>query len=402
MTDRQKDRIYDVLIVGMGPAGASAAAALSRGGLSVLGFDKDTHPRYKVCGGGLSARITRFLDPAFLTVVEHTVNGVQFVYRGQDPVLIESREPIAYMVMRDRFDHFLLQHAMRAGTEIRHGEAVVAVHQDSDGVQVVTDQGRYRARVLIGADGANSLVARRLFSHCSKHRAPALESEVPIGNGCEYPGPSTILVDVGAARQGYGWIFPKQRCLSVGVGEFRRKSTSLRKTFDLFVQGESGLAGQAVPRPIGHPIPAYSESDEGPRIGGVSQFVSGRALLVGDAGHLVDPLFGEGIYYGVRSGQRAAQAILSNAGQHPVSLSGYETLLNREIVPDFRVTARIARVIYSFPRLGFKLLRRYQDVIQSYYEVLQGHTTPEQFLAKAKRRLRASVNELLLEAVHLR
>jgi flavin-dependent dehydrogenase len=305
------------------------------------------------------------------------------------------------MVMRDRFDHYLLQQAVRAGTEVRTGEEVKAVQQDSDGVEVATDHGRYRARVLIGADGANSLVARHLFPHRSLHRAPALESEVPIGANLHYPGPSTILIDVGAARQGYGWIFPKQRCLSVGVGEFRRKSTSLRKTFDRFVQGEPGLTCQTVPRPLGHPIPSFSEVNEEGSETARSQFVSGRALLVGDAGHLVDPLFGEGIYYAVHSGQLAAQAMLS-ARDHQASMAAYEAALDREIVPDFRVTARIARVIYAFPRLGFKLLRRYQDVVQSYYAVLQGHTSPEQFLAQAKTRLRVSVNELLLEALHLR
>jgi geranylgeranyl reductase family protein len=404
MADSQATQVYDVAIIGMGPAGASAAAALSRGGLAVVGFDKDQHPRYKVCGGGISARVAHLLDSEFHSVVEHTVNGVQFVYQGQDPIVIDSSRPIAYMVMRDRFDHYLLQQAVQAGTEVRNGEAVVAVSQDSDAVDVTTERCRYRAKVLIGADGANSLVARQLFPRRSLHRAPALESEVPIASGRHYPGPSTILVDVGAARRGYGWIFPKQHCLSVGVGEFRRKSSSLRGTFERFVQGEPGLAGRSVPRPMGHPIPAYSESEDADARsdGASSPFVSDRALLVGDAGHLVDPLFGEGIYYAVRSGQMAAAAILSNTADHRRSMAAYEAALNRDIVPDFQVTARIAGVIYAFPRLGFKLLRRYKDVVQSYYEVLQGQLSPEQFLAEAKHRLKVSVNDLLLEALHLR
>ena len=104
---------------------------------------------------------------------------------------------------------------------------------------------------------------------------------MPIENDGHYPGPSTILVDVGAARQGYGWIFPKQRCLSVGVGEFRRKSTSLRATFDRFIQGEPGLTGRRVPRPVGHPIPVFSEGDpEGSETRGLDSSVVGHCWLV--------------------------------------------------------------------------------------------------------------------------
>jgi geranylgeranyl reductase family protein len=402
MADRHLATTYDVIIVGMGPAGAVAAAALCRGGLTVLGFDKDAHPRYKVCGGGLSARIDRLLEPGFKSVVEQTVNGVQFVYRGQDPLLIESSQPIAYMVMRDRFDHYLVQQAIHAGAELRTGEGVVEITQNSDRVGVVTQEGRYHARMVIGADGANSLVARQLFPNRSLYRAPALESEVRLGNSRHYPSASTILVDVGAARQGYGWIFPKENGLSVGVGEFRRKSSGLRSTFDRFVSEARGLSGRTVPRPIGHPIPAYSDSEGGHREGIGSPFIRGRAALVGDAGHLVDPLFGEGIYYAVRSGQLVASAILGNRHDHRGSLADYAAALEREILPDFRITARIARVIYAFPRLGFRLLRRYQDVVQSYFEVLQGRTTAAQFLPNAKKRLKASVNDLLLEAIHLR
>lgn len=402
MTGRQGRTTYDVIIVGMGPAGASAAAALSRGGLAVLGLDKDNHPRYKVCGGGLSARIEQLLEPGFRSVVEQTIKGVQFVHRGRDPLLIESSEAIAYMVMRDRFDHYLVQQAIHAGTDIRTGDSVEGITQDSNGVEVLTGQRRFRAHVVIGADGANSLVARQLFPNRSQYRAPALESEVQIGEGRHFPGSTTILVDVGAARQGYGWIFPKRQCLSVGVGEFRRKATNLRGTFERFVKEERGLSGWEVPRPVGHPIPAYSEPEGRQRSEGRSTFVNGRAALIGDAGHLVDPLFGEGIYYAVRSGQMVARAILADKQVCAESLLAYEAALEREILPDFRVTGRIASVVYTFPRLAFKLLRRYQEVVQAYFKVLQGHTTAAQFLPDAKQRLKASVNDLLLEALQMR
>ena len=77
-------RKYDVIVVGMGPAGASAAYELSKRGISVLAFDKQVHPRYKVCGGGLSARIARILPADFPSVVEETVHRVQFTYGDQE------------------------------------------------------------------------------------------------------------------------------------------------------------------------------------------------------------------------------------------------------------------------------------------------------------------------------
>jgi flavin-dependent dehydrogenase len=138
---------YDALVVGMGPAGATAAYELSRAGLSVLAIEKQTHPRYKVCGGGLSVRIEQLLDRGFKSVVEHTIFGIQFSYRGQESVLIESSSPIAYMVMRDRFDDYLVQEARRVGTDVHEGEQARSFRHVPDGVEVKNDRGRYHAPV---------------------------------------------------------------------------------------------------------------------------------------------------------------------------------------------------------------------------------------------------------------
>ena len=220
---------YDVVVVGTGPAGAVAAYELSRAGLSVLALDKQRHPRYKVCGGGLSARIESILGHDFKPVVEHTVYGVQFAYRGQESFLIESSSPIAYMVMRDRFDQALVEKARHVGTEIHEDEGAVQFSHCSDGVRVSTVRGSYRAKFLIGADGANSLVAQQLFPERRIPRMPTLESEVEIGHGTPYHNCNTVLIDIGATRKGYAWIFPKQERLSVGVAEFRERRAALKR-----------------------------------------------------------------------------------------------------------------------------------------------------------------------------
>jgi geranylgeranyl reductase family protein len=393
-------KAYDAVVVGMGPAGATAAYELSRAGLSVLAIEKETHPRYKVCGGGLSARIDRILEDDYKSVVEHTIYGIQFSYRGADPLSLDCSSPIAYMVMRDRFDHFLVEKARRVGTEVHEDEPVTSCRQLPDGIEVTTDRGRYLAKVLIGADGANSLVAQQLFPGRRSRRMATLESEIPIGPAPHYPGTGRALIDIGATPAGYAWIFPKQERLSIGVGDLRGGLASPKKIFDQFVRDEKGLAPWKVPQPVGHPLPLFSEHSGANResVG----LVSGRALLVGDAGHLVDPLFGEGIYYAVRSGQLAAESILSQVKDERRSLADYEEAVRREIYEEFRVAVRMASIVYSYPRLCHRLLPRYQHIVMLYYDVLRGRETYQTFYARAKYVIKSSLKELLLEAIALR
>jgi len=388
-------KTYDAVVVGLGPAGATVAYELSRAGMSVLGLEKQSHPRYKVCGGGLSARIERILDPDFKSVVEHTINAIQFTYGGQEPFLIEAASPIAYMVMRDRFDNLLAQKARNAGTEVHEAESALDFIPMPDGMEVITDRGRYRTKVLIGADGANSIVAQRLFPNQRLRRMPSLESEIGIGQTPLYPGEGKILIDLGATNRGYAWIFPKKERLSIGVAEFRGRATSPKGVFQRFVRDEKGLAGFDVPPPYGHPLPLFSARE----MTVPNRLVSHRALLVGDAGHLVDPLFGEGIYYAVRSGQMAAASVLAQFHDQRRSLLDYEASVTREIYSEFRVATRVARIVYTFPRLCHRLMNRYQEVISLYYEVLRGRETYQSFFFKAKDVVKASFRELLHETL---
>jgi geranylgeranyl reductase family protein len=394
-------KVYDALVVGLGPGGATAAYELSRAGLSVLAIDKHTHPRYKVCGGGLSVRIEQLLDPGFKSVVEETIFGFQFLYRGEESVTIESPSPIAYMVMRDRFDHHLAQQARSVGTEIHEGEQSQSFRHVPDGVEVTTDRGCYHAKVLIGADGANSQVAKSLFPDRRQRCIPTLESEIELGPGPQYPVAGKAVIDIGACSKGYAWIFPKQGRLSVGVGEFQCKPGSLKKTFDRFIGEEKGLAGLDVPKPMGHPLPLFNRTELSPEPG-PDDLVKGQAMLVGDAGHLVDPLFGEGIYYAVRSAKMAAMTVLNQRHDRSKSLWDYELAVREQLYAEFRIASRLADIVYTFPRLCHRLLRPYQAVVQLYCEVLQGKETYQSFIPRAKGILKSSTSELLLEALRLR
>src|SRR5262249_34052804 len=148
---------------------------------SVLAFEKKSMPRYKPCGGGLSLRIEKILEPDFKEVVEQTIYGVHFTFKGNDDLYVEAPKPIAYMVMRDRFDAMLVSKAKRAGAHVIEGEAVTEIFDESDGVEIRTSQRRYRGRYLIGADGANGIVTRHLFPDRRVYKTISLESELPLG-----------------------------------------------------------------------------------------------------------------------------------------------------------------------------------------------------------------------------
>ena len=384
---------YDVIIVGMGPAGAAAAYELSQAGVSVLGLEKHTHPRYKVCGGGLSARIERILPSDFPSVVEETIYRVQFTYGGKDSFLIESSQPIAYMTMRDIFDEWLMRKARQAGTEVREDEPVENLTALPEGIEVITSQGRYRSQYVIGADGAMSLVAQQFFPGRRLKNVPALESELRNESSHPYGHTHMTLISLSAAKKGYGWIFPKRNGLSIGVGEFVTGIKRPKESFHYFSKHEPTLATLQIPTPLGHPLPVFTQNPKSNGNQWTGSLVNHRAVLVGDAGHLVDPLLGEGIYYAIRSGQLAASSILSVLGNPNRRLDEYERAAYQEFGQEFHIASRLAGIIYGLPRglhywLGRTFPDTYKRVLHRYCRVLQGLETYQTLWAGVRRRLK--------------
>lgn len=393
---------FDVIVVGMGPAGSMAAYELSRAGLSVLGIEKQRHPRYKVCGGGLSARIDQFLPPDFKSVVEEEVTRLQFTYGPDESYFIDSGKPFVYMVMRSRFDQWLVNKAQAEGTLVHEDEAVAELTPFPDGVGVTTSKGRYLGRVVIGADGALSVVAQQLFPRRRLRKVPALESEILFDRSTRSgdsdrtasDGHSKLaVISLTAAKKGYGWIFPKQNGLSIGVGEFVRGESRPKRSFQQFIHEDPDLSQWTVPPPVGHPIPVCHGYPNGSGDRWNGGLVQHRALLIGDAGHLVDPLLGEGILYAVRSGQLAAASIVSYFSQAQTPLDDYEGAVICEFGSEFRIAARLNKVIYGLPRSWHRWVGRtfpgpYQGLLRRYCGLLQGQETYQTLWVRILERLK--------------
>src|SRR5881628_652586 len=385
--------MYDAIVVGLGPAGAVAAAELARAGLSVLGLEWKAMPRYKVCGGALSARTDRLLEPDYHSVVEETIHRVRFQFAGAEAFEISSPEPMAYMVMRDRFDAYLCGKAREAGAEVCDNERVVKVHECADRVEVETNRERYRAKVVVGADGATSLIARALFAGRRGRVLGALEGEVPWNGASSCLTAGTIVLDLGVVAGGYGWVFPKERRLSVGVAGLHGRHRNPRSAYHGFVRTEPALGGLEVPDGLGHPIPLYSATAAA-RL----PLTTSRSLLVGDAARLVDPALGEGIYYAILSGRMAARAAVDFLKGLTPDLRAYDAEVAGELYPEFRAAARIAWVLYTFPRLVHRMICRRPELIQLYAEILKGRETYQSFYAKARAKAKDSFTHLLKDA----
>lgn len=375
--------LYDVIVSGLGPSGATAAYELGRAGLSVLAIDKKSFPRYKPCGGGLSARIRGILTPDFQSTIERTIRGIHFCYPGKGDFKLYVQEPIAYMVTRERFDHFLVLKAKATGVEVREDDNLLKITESEDGVKVTTNTTQYQGKVLIGADGAHSLTARVLNPNSPRRKILALEEEIPLDGAQPDPGSDEVFIDLGSAPGGYAWRFPKAAQLSVGIAGFSGQQKTLLRQFSIFKASQSMC--QQFPRknPMGHPLPIFDPRN--------LSLASRRVLLVGDAANLVDPFLGEGIYYAIRSSQIAAETVIEAFKGGHINCALYQERITREMYPQFRAAEKLARLSYTFPQLWYEAMQRYPEVTRWFYEILQGLEDYPGLL----RRLKSEVGRLL-------
>ncbi len=367
------DTIYDAIVVGLGPGGSSTARALAAKGLRVLGLDRARFPRYKPCGGCLSPKVEELLGGELPPLVEREIHGATLCFRGGEAAHARSPRPVAYMVSRLRFDARLLALAREAGAEIREGEAFLSLAQEGDGVTVTTDRSRYRARVVVGADGVNSAVARAVGLRHRGWKAVLIEAEVGVDAGALGDLADEVILEFGTVPFGYGWIFPKADHLSIGVGGMVGKVGDLNGLYRDFLSRHRILGGIRSEARHGYTLPVYTQR---------RPLVRGRVLLVGDAAGLVDPFIGEGIYYAIRCGGIAAEVIEAALAGGTADLSPYEHAVDREMGREFRTAHRLARFVYTFPDAFNRIAAGAPSVLEGYFNVLRGERSHAWFLGE--------------------
>lgn len=290
---------YDVIIAGGGPAGATAAYLLTQAGKHVLLVEKESLPRYKPCGGGLSLDFLKTIFPfSFDEVIDQRVDRIHYHYDGSK-ASIACRPGVMAMVMRARFDQFIVE---KAGCDVLLSDAVKSIKENESCASVTLASGKeISAEYLIAADGANSIIRRQSGLHQKQQFITAIEAEVPFTSDLRtrYSDGPIFIFD--RPRAGYAWIFPKTDFLSVGIGVLGHASDLKVELSRIMKRYGISLEGVVL---HGHLIPVYDPK---------TKLSTKRILLTGDAAGLADPFSGEGIRPAIKSGSIAAQSILDHS-----------------------------------------------------------------------------------------
>ncbi len=370
-----------ILVVGAGPAGATAARTLAAAGLPVCLLDRSSFPRNKPCGGGISTRVlTRFpyLQPALRRITTHTVARLHLEGPDGHSTVIESDGPAALMVRRVEYDALLVSLAVEAGATLVPGVDVVQARQDAERVELVARDGRrFEGPVVVAADGVNSVIARRLGLNPGW---PA--SSVAIDMMEETPraalrdlDPSTLWVAYGydartsqgprlnahrresselklatsgkRAPEGYAYIFPKRDHVNIGVGYVlsHYRQAVAAAPYEL----QRGLVSRLRDRGVvdGDSVKQNFTPFLIPVGGPLRETGRGRVLLAGDAGGFVNGVTAEGIYYGMVSGELAARAILETGLGVKNLVGRYRRACDYEIGAELRDSVRIQRYLFA-------------------------------------------------------
>ena len=370
--------MFDCIIVGAGPAGSSSAYHLAQKGHSVLVLDKANFPRNKSCGGGVSPAIADWFDFDFDSVVQNHVSQVKYTFKMGDPAEVELQDVTPmWMVQRSEFDNFLIEQATGKGAEFKSGVEVREVKLVGDTWQVSTNNGQFESKYLIAADGANSKIARSLgFAEPQLVAAASLQVPGELSDRRKV----TAFFDFGSLKNGFMWCFPKAEGYSFSAAYVRNakgKTDELKK--QLYKYAELFDLDPNQGEYTEHPLNLWQKN---------APLHSDRALLVGEAAGMVDPLIGEGIRPALYTGVRAAIAVSNAIAGDANALANYSETVAREWGENLAKADFLAGLFFKAPKIAYKVGVKRPTAGKLMGKILCGELSYSQVADKATKKLK--------------
>lgn len=374
-------KLFDVAIIGSGPAGASAAIKLAENGISTVIIEKETLPRYKTCGGGFAYRGRRKMPFDVSDVVEKEFFRLDaFFKKAGVHVFSERTEPIISMVMRDDFDKFLVDKAKEKGITLLEDHKLKNITFEEN-IVLHTTQGDINAKFVIAADGVLSATAKLTGWEETRLLIPALEYEVEVHKDDFERLSKSVRLDFDAIPKGYGWSFPKKNHLSIGLVSFRKLKVDFKQLYREYLTDTLGIKEVISEQMYGFQIPVSPRTDG---------FVKKNVFLVGDAAGFADPLSAEGISNAIFSGVMAAEALIEGDLDSKLSAEIYNEKLNESLIPELKTGVRLSKLFYENEKIRNFLIKKYGNKIcEAMTQILTGERTyPKDVNKQIKRKLR--------------
>ncbi len=350
-------KVFDVAIIGSGPAGASAAFELSKSGISTVIIEKAMLPRYKTCGGGLVHRGRINIPFDVSSVVEKEFYEVDTYFSNTNIKLTTKRDkPIISMIMRDAFDNLIVEKAKENGVTLLQNHKVTNITFGE--IQTIhTSEGDVQAKFIIAGDGALSPIAKMAGWEETRTLIPALEYEIEVPQADFERLSKNVRFDVDAIPSGYGWCFPKKNHLSVGVCILTKanRKIDLKKYYAAYLK-TLGITKIVKEDAHGFVIPVSPRTDT---------FVRNNVFLIGDSAGFADPVLAEGISNAILSGVLAAQSIIEGKLDPVRSSELYHEKLENSILPEVKAGVTLAKIFYSKRVLRNFVAKNYGTVLSN-------------------------------------
>ncbi|MGB5633132.1 MAG: geranylgeranyl reductase family protein [Waterburya sp.] len=370
--------MFDCIIVGAGPAGGSAAYHLANQGHSVLVLEKANFPRSKSCGGGVSPEVAKWFDFDFSPVVQNHVSQVKYTFKMGDPAEVELKDVTPmWMVQRSQFDNFLMEQATGKGAEFQSGVEVIGASLQSDTWQVQTSAGTFEGKYLIAADGVNSIIAK-LLGMINTPTIAAASLQVP--GTVSDRRKMTAFFDFGSLKNGFMWCFPKADGYSLSAAYVRNpkgKPDELKKQLAKYAELFDLDPSQGEYRE--HPLNLWQEN---------RTLHSDRALLVGEAAGIVDPLIGEGIRPAMYTGIKAAEAVVGALKGETNALAEYTAEVNQLWGANLAKADFLAGLFFKAPKIAYKMGVKRPAAGRLMGKILCGELSYSQVADKATQKLK--------------